>query len=195
MRDSGGDEVGGEVVGAGKGVVTGDVGDELLGIFKQTFTFCPPCVSDAEEDIAEAGHPVAGGWWEVGSAVDGVSVWGEEHGHRPATLPRHCLDGRHVNMIQIRPFFSVNFDVDVVLIHQLGGLIVFEGFVRHDVTPVTGGVADTEEDRFVLFFGESKSFFSPWIPVYGIVSVLEEVGACFGCESVHSVWWLVVSEK
>ena len=49
----------------------------------------------------------------------------------------------------------------------------------HNVTPVAGGVTDAEEDRFVGRFGKGEGFFPPWIPIDGVVGVLEEIWACF----------------
>ena len=58
--------------------------------------------------------------------------------------------------------------------------MVFEALSFHDVAPVAGGVAYGEEDGFVELFGEVKSFRGPWMPINGVVGVLEEVGALFG---------------
>jgi hypothetical protein len=38
---------------------------------------------------------------------------------------------------------------------------VLEGFVRHDMTPVTGGVSDAEEDRLVSIAGFLQRLFTP----------------------------------
>ncbi len=66
-----------------------------------------------------------------------------------------------------------------------GDLLVLEGFVGHDVAPVTGGVADGEEDRLVLGSGPGEGGLAPGIPVHGIFRVLEKVGAFFEDQAVE----------
>ena len=41
--------------------------------------------------------------------------------------------------------------------------------------PIAGGIADTEEYRFVFLFSVLKSLRAPGIPVNWIVGVLEEI--------------------
>jgi hypothetical protein len=53
------------------------------------------------------------------------------------------------------------------------------------MAPVTGGVSDTEEDRFVLGERFGKGFFAPGIPIHGVVGMLEEIGGGGGGETVH----------
>jgi len=48
----------------------------------------------------------------------------------------------HVNLVDVGPFFAIDFDVYEELVHHLRGGCVFKGLVRHHVTPVTGGIAD-----------------------------------------------------
>jgi len=54
-------------------------------------------------------------------------------------------------------------------------LVVFERFVRHDMTPVTGGL--TNGKKIGLFSGRAaENASSPRIPIDRIMSVLEKVG-------------------
>ena len=53
---------------------------------------------------------------------------------------------------------------------------VLEGFVGHDVTPVTRGVADREEDGTVESRGLVQRRLVPRPPVDGVVGVLAQVG-------------------
>ena len=51
----------------------------------------------------------------------------QEHGQRPAAgaMSDHLL--RHlVDLVQVRPLFAVDFDVDEQLIHQCGGGLILE---------------------------------------------------------------------
>jgi hypothetical protein len=49
----------------------------------------------------------------------------------------------------------------------------------HDMTPVTSRIADGKKDGSIQFLRFPEGFFPPGIPVYWVVSVLEEVGAGF----------------
>ena len=75
-------------------------------------------------------------------------------------------------------------------------MLVFEAFLFHDVAPVAAGVADAEENGFVLGFRFVQSFLAPWIPVYWIVGVLEKIRAFFINESIRLIFmtWLQKQE-
>jgi hypothetical protein len=45
------------------------------------------------------------------------------------------------------------------------------------MAPVAGGVADTEKNGFVFFFGTMERFLSPGIPIHWIMSVLQKIRA------------------
>ena len=64
-----------------------------------------------------------------------------------------------------------------MLVHELSRVGIFERLMRHDVTPVTGGVADAQEDRFLRGFGERERFLAPGIPIHRVVLMLLEVWA------------------
>jgi hypothetical protein len=43
------------------------------------------------------------------------------------------------------------------------------------MAPVARGVANAEENGFILFLGPTQGLFSPSIPVHGIVSMLQKI--------------------
>lgn len=86
--------------------------------------------------------------------------------------PQRC----HVDLVNVRPFFPIDLDIDVVGIHQVGNVGIFEAFVRHDVAPVTGGVANGKQNGFARIARLRQRKFSPWPPVHWIASVLPEIG-------------------
>lgn len=53
------------------------------------------------------------------------------------------------------------------------------------MAPMAGGVANGEEDRFVLGARFGERFFAPRAPIYGVVCVLQEVGRAFGNKAVR----------
>ena len=94
------------------------------------------------------------------------------------------MQRRHVDLIDVGAFLAIHFDVDEEIVHHLRGCRVLEALVRHDVTPMAGGVADRKQDRLVgaLCLGECLG--SPWPPVDGVVLVLEQIGAGLAGETV-----------
>ena len=50
--------------------------------------------------------------------------------------------GALVNLVQIGSFFSVYLDVNEQAVHDFGGGLILEGFMRHDMTPVAGRVTN-----------------------------------------------------
>src|SRR5437899_346813 len=51
-----------------------------------------------------------------------------------------------IDLIEIRPFLAIDFDVDEERVHPLGDLRAFEAFMRHHMAPMAGGIADREQD-------------------------------------------------
>ena len=140
------------------------------------------------QQAGEAGHIVAVNGREVGAAVEGLAVGGEEHGHGPAAAAGQHLHRFHVYGVQVGPLLAVNLDVDEVLVHQPGDGVVLEGFPLHHVAPVAGGIADAEQDGLVLIPRPPQRLRAPRIPVHGVVGVLEQVGAGLVNQAVGHEW-------
>ena len=49
----------------------------------------------------------------------------------------------------------------------------------HDMAPMTGGIANGQQDGPVLGAGKVEGFLAPRVPVNRIVLVLQEIGAGF----------------
>ena len=65
--------------------------------------------------------------------------------------------------------------IHMLLRHLRGNGFVLEALPFHHVAPVAGGIADGEENGFVLRAGCLEGLRAPWIPVNRIVGVLEEI--------------------
>ena len=114
--------------------------------------------------------------WEIGSPEKRLQVRGQKHVERPApSFPKHRLKTRHVDLVHIGPFFPVKFHADEVLIEKFRYLFILERLPLHHVAPVTGRIADAQQNHLVVLAGLFKSLFSPGIPIHRIKSVLEEV--------------------
>jgi hypothetical protein len=101
-------------------------------------------IADPEEDVGEGGHSIAGRFGEIGAADEGnVVVMGQEHGERPAARsPVQQVKGGLINFVEVRPLLTIHLDVDESFVHHLGGGLIFEGFVGHDMAPMAGRIAD-----------------------------------------------------
>ncbi len=135
-----------------------------------------PGLPDTLQHLPERRHAVPGGGREVGAEVERLRVRGEEHRHRPAALPGRRLHRLHVHGVDVRPLLAVDLDVDEVRVHLVGGGLVLEGLVGHDVAPVAAGVADAQQHRHVAPPRLREGLLGPGPPVDGVVGVLEEVG-------------------
>ena len=108
-----------------------------------------------------------------------------EHRHWPAAPSGQSGHGIHVDRIDVRTFFPVDFHVHEAGVHRRRDLGVLEALVGHDVAPVAGRVADAQQDGNVTFDGRCYGLRTPRIPVHRIISVLTEVGAGLAGEEVH----------
>ena len=110
---------------------------------------------------------------KIGADVKRRLIRGHEDAERPTALSVHQLGRRHIDLIDIRSFFPVDFDRDEPVIQHPGRLFVFEAFVCQNMAPMTGRITDRQENRFVCRTGSGKRFFPPWIPINRVGGVLE----------------------
>lgn len=109
---------------------------------------------------------------EVGAAVYWLAVGGEPYVEGPAAAAGELLNEFHVDAIDVGAFFTVYFDADKVFVEVGRCVGIGEGLAIHDVAPVACGVADGDEDWFVLGACGFEGFVSPGVPIYGVVCVL-----------------------
>src|SRR6266511_626370 len=169
--------VGERMAGLGGAASTVDGVDDALALPRDLIPPGAPRRSHPLQDPGEGGEamPILVG--EVGPRVERHALRREEHRHRPTAVAGHGLDGVHVDRIEIGPLLAVHLHRDEVLVHELGGPLVFERLLLHDVAPVAGRVPDGEEDRQILAASLLQRLGTPRIPVHGVVGVLEEVRA------------------
>src|ERR1039457_3338310 len=113
---------------------------------------------------------------EVGAGVVRAAVRRAEHRHGPTPRPGQCLSGGHVERIEVGSLFAVHLYRDEPSSQILGGHLVLKALVGHHVAPVTGGVADGEEDRLVLVLGPLQGLVTPGVPLDRVVRMLTEGG-------------------
>jgi len=122
---------------------------------------------------------------EIGAAPERLSARREKHRERPTRAFTHRLQRAHVDCIDVGPLFSIDLDVDEMSIHERGRVGILEALACHDVAPVTGCIADAEEDRLRFPLSERESRVAPREPLHGIRAVLPQVRALFVRECVH----------
>ena len=86
-------------------------------------------------------------WREVRDGIEGAPAAIHETVEWPASLTGLGSQGSHAVGVQFGVFFPVDLDRDIGVIENVGDLFVFEAFVGHDMAPVTGGIADGNEER------------------------------------------------
>ena len=134
-------------------------------------------LGDALQDLRETGPAEARFGRKVGAAPERLAVGGQKHGQRPAAVLAEQGDGLLVDGVDVRAFLAVDLDVDEQRVHLRGDGLVLEGFVRHDVAPVTGRVADRQQDRLVGLLGRREGRGVPGLPGDRIGLVLQQVRA------------------
>ena len=91
-------------------------------------------------------------------------------------MPGHQLGRGHIDVIDIGTFLTIYLDIHEVLVHLLGDGRALKDLAFHHVAPVTGGVADTQKDRFVFQTGFGEGLATPRMPVDRIVCMLQQIG-------------------
>ena len=131
---------------------------------------------DRLENLPERGPAIARLGRPVGPADHRLAVGRQEHGERPAALLAERMERGHVDVVDVRPLFAIDFDVDEELVHETSGFAVLEQLVRHHVAPMAGRVADRKQDRAVAPFGLRQRVGAPRAPMHRVPGVLQKIG-------------------
>ncbi len=143
------------------------------------------------EQVRECRHAMSRLIGKIRPGKEGqLFVGRQEHRQGPPTsatgdqLMRDLVD-----LIDVRPLLAVDLDVDEMLVHELGDLLVLEALVLHHVAPVAGRVADRQQHGLARLAGELEGLVTPRVPVDRIVGVLEQVGAGLVCQAIgHQIF-------
>ena len=110
--------------------------------------------------------------WKISTSIKRFQVRIKKHIQRPPTTTSHCLNSIHIYMVYIRSFFPVNLYINKVFVHQLSGLFIFKTFPFHHMTPVTGSITNTQQNRFPFSCRFIQCLLTPRIPIYRIMCML-----------------------
>ena len=130
---------------------------------------------DSGNEIHHAQHSLSAGFRDICGGEKGLLLRCHDDCKRPPITTCHELRQSHVGRIYVRSFLSIYLDGYENLVYETGHLFIFKGLPLHYMAPMTGGVSNREKHRFVFFPGFVKGFVTPWVPVYGIIGVLEEI--------------------
>ena len=169
------------VCGVGDSACATQTFHECLNIVLNIISAVLPRISYCIHELNECGL------WEICAAIKRFCIRSEKYCHWPSTTTSHGLDGVHVNGVDVWSLFAVNFDIDEQLVHERSSFDIFKTFVGHYVAPVTRRIANRQKNRFSCCACESKSVFSPRIPIDRIVAMLAKVGADFVTEAIGHV--------
>jgi hypothetical protein len=151
--------------------------DQPPGLLVHALAVGRVCLRCRLEHLAERRHPLARLRGEVGAGMEGPAVGRAEHGEGPAPVPGQAHQRVHVELVDVRSLLAVHLHAHVEPVHDGGGLGVLEGLPLHDVAPVTGAVADGDEERLVLLARPLEGLGAPGMPIDRVVHVLPQVGA------------------
>lgn len=86
----------------------------------------------------------------------------------------------HIQIVNIRPLFAIDFDSDVMFIQVIGDFLVLKALSCHLVAPVACSVADRKENRLLLLHSPFECLISPRIPIDRLMGMLQQIGRiCF----------------
>jgi hypothetical protein len=96
------------------------------------------------------------------------------------------MQRRHVDLIDIRAFLAVDFDVHKQIVHHARSRVVLETFMRHDVTPVAGRIAHREQNGLIGLLGMCQGLWAPGPPGHRIGFVLQQIRTCLGGKAIFA---------
>ena len=78
---------------------------------------------------------------KIGTSEERELLRSEEDRQWPAPLPRRELEKFHIDRVDIRMLLPVDLDRDKVFIEDRSDFFIFEGLLRHHLTPSTPAIS------------------------------------------------------
>ena len=150
---------------------------DFLCLIQQKLALVLPGFMDHAQQLQQTDHRAFGMFRKIRAGKEGLVIRCHKNAGGPAAASGKGLTERHIDAVNIRSFLLVHLDGDKVPIEKFRDFPIFKAFVRHHMTPMTGAVANTEENGLILLTGFLESLGTPGIPVHRIVCVLEQIGA------------------
>jgi len=151
---------------------SGDMMGKAAGLLFDLFFLLPEGLGDSGQQFLPGRAVIKRARRKIGAAIERPAFGGKEDIQWPAAAAGDGLHGIHIDMVQIGPFLPVDLDIDKMLVHEAGRIGIFETLPLHHMAPVTGCIADTHENGLILLLRLLQRFFSPGVPIHGIMCML-----------------------
>jgi hypothetical protein len=76
---------------------------------------------------------------------------------------------------KIRTLFAIYLYGDEMFIHKISHFLIFKTLMFHHMAPMAGSIPNTDNNQFIFRAGFLQGFFTPWIPIHRIMSMLQQV--------------------
>ncbi len=130
-------------------------------------------ISNALQKILKGRHAVTWLTGEISAAEERVLAGRQEHGQRPAPgAVRQNLLCDLIDFVQVRPFLTIDLDVDEQFVHDGSSAGILKRLMCHHVTPVACRVADGQQNGLVVAGSGVERGGAPRVPVHRVVSML-----------------------
>ena len=118
---------------------------------------------------------------EIGPGKKRLLLRRHQHGERPSAAAVEGGADLHIDRVHVGALLPIHLHRHKTPVQHRCHILADEGLRFHHMTPVTGGVADGEEDGFPLLLSFGKGFLAPGIPVHRVFGMLAQIqGALAG---------------
>ena len=115
----------------------------------------------------------------IGAGKEGQLLRRHDDGQGPAAVAGEGHTHLHIHAVHIGPLLPVHLHRHIVAVQQRRHLLILKALMGHHMAPVTGGIADGQEDGLVLLLCLVKCFRPPGQPVHRVFTVLAQIGGTF----------------
>ena len=132
-------------------VSASDSFSQLLGIFQCLSSVIVVGIYQGLQYV----HPLF--FRKISTSINWTTIGQGEAIEWPTTFLRDQLNGSHVNLVNVRALFAIDFYIDEMCIHQCSDFLVFKTFVFHHMAPMASRITHTDEHQLILRFGLFKN--------------------------------------
>src|SRR5690606_41176741 len=95
-----------------------DMPVQRIGAVQYVGPLVSPCAGYGLQHLDKAVPAKPGAWRKICTSPEGPGVRREKHGQRPAALIAHGCECSHIDLIYVRPFFTIHLDIDEQTVHD-----------------------------------------------------------------------------
>ena len=136
-----------------------------------------PGAGDAVQHLEETRVAALGGGGEIAGGEYRHAVRRQDKQRRVAASPRHRQHDVAEMAVEIGALLAVDEDADIIPPERLDDAGIFQGGARQHMAPMTGSIAEGEENQLVIPIGRGQRFAVPGLPTDGVLGMRGEIGA------------------